>query len=68
MGAGDIITSQYVNSSVIQVSFEVSENDWCLIQQSGNWKRIRNFLVVSGNKGSQMSLIDKVNLLEKGAI
>lgn len=68
MGAGEISTYQYVNSEVIQVSFEVSDDDWCLIQQSENWKRIQNFLEVSESKGNQMSLIDKVNLLEKGEI
>ena len=68
MAVRDVVTSQYANSSVIQVSFEASEDDWCLIQQSENWKRIQNFLEVSESKGNQMSLIERVNLLEKGEI
>ena len=64
----DIIESKYINSSKMTVSFEVSSDDWCLIQQSENWKRIQNFLVVSESKGNQMSLTDKVMLLEKGEI
>lgn len=57
---------QYVNSSKVGVSFEVSHDDWCLIQQSELGKRLQNFLEVSESRGSQMSLIDKVTLLEKG--
>lgn len=61
----EIRTEQYVNSEKVKVSFEVSCDDWCLIQQSENWRRIQNFLEVSENKGSQMSLTDRVMLLEK---
>lgn len=64
----DIIESKYINASKMTVSFEVSNDDWCLIQQSENWKRIQNFLAVSESKGNQMSLTDKVMLLEKGEI
>lgn len=64
----DIIESKYINSSKMTVSFEVSSDDWCLIQQSETWKQLRNFLEVSESRGSQMSLIDRVTLLEKGSI
>lgn len=63
---GEIKTSQFIDSGVVRVSFEVSCDDWCLIQQSDTWKRIENFLAVSGSKDNPMSLIEKVNLLEMG--
>lgn len=61
-------TQQYINSETVKVSFEVSDGDWCLIQQSENWKRIQNFLEVSESKGNQMRLIDRIKLLETGEI
>lgn len=61
-----IVESQFINSDSVKVSFEVPCADWCLIQQSENWQRIQNFLEVSESRGSQMSLTDKVRLLEKG--
>lgn len=66
--AGEITTEQYANSSQVKVSFGVSHDDWCLIQQSEIWKQLRKFLEVSESRGSQMSLIDRVTLLEKGSI
>lgn len=57
-------TEQFVNSSQVKVFFEVSSVDWCLIQQSESWHHIQRFLEESENKGSQMSLREKVNLLE----
>nr|DAV35779.1 MAG TPA: hypothetical protein [Caudoviricetes sp.] len=64
----DVTTQQYINSPKVTVSFEVSSDDWCLIQQSESWKHIQNFLEVSESKGSQMCLTDRVMLLEKGEI
>lgn len=64
----EINTERYINSSKVTVSFEASDDDWCLIQQSENWKRIQNYLEVSESKGSQMCLLDKVRLLETGEI
>ena len=64
----EVQTIQYINSPKVTVSFEASNDDWCLIQQSENWKRIQNFLEVSESKGNQMCLIDKVRLLEMGEI
>lgn len=61
---GEIKTSQFIDSGVVRVSFEVSCDDWCLIQQSETWKRIENFLAVSGTTGKLMTLVEKVNLLE----
>ena len=52
----DVTTHQYINSPKVTVSFEVSSDDWCLIQQSESWKRIQNFLEVSESKGSRMCL------------
>ena len=57
-------TSQYVNSSQVKVSFEVSDDDWCLIQQSETWKRLQSFLEETKSKQNQMSLREKVVLLE----
>lgn len=59
-------TEQYVNSSQVKVSFGVSSDDWCLIQQSETWHRLQSFLEETKNKDSQMSLIEKVCLLEGG--
>lgn len=61
---GEITTTQFANSQVVKVSFEVLRDDWCLLLQSESWKRIQNFLVVSEKEGSRMSLKEKVNLLE----
>ena len=63
-----IETKQFVNSERVKVSFELSYDDWCLIQQSKNWRRIQNFLEVSESRGNRMNLKDKVRLLEKGGI
>lgn len=63
---GTFTTEQYVNSSQVKVSFSVSSDDWCLIQQSETWCRLSNFLAETGNKHNQMSLIEKVCLLEAG--
>lgn len=60
----DITTEQYVNSFQVKVSFELSRDDWCLIQQSESWRRILNFCEASESKDSQMSLREKVDLLE----
>lgn len=61
---GEIKTSQFINSATVKVSFEVPCEDWCLIQQSETWKRIEDFLAVSGSPCKQMTLVEKVNLLE----
>ena len=61
---GDVTTSQFVNSPVITVSFEIFDCDWYLLEQSETWKRIQNFLEVSRNKDNRMSLTERVNLLE----
>lgn len=58
------ITEQYVNSSQVKVSFAVSSDDWCLIQQSETWHRLQSFLEETKNRRTQMCLKDKVNLLE----
>lgn len=63
-GMAGYTTEQYVNSSRVRVSFEVSSDDWCLIQQSETWNHIQSFLEESESKGSRMSLKEKVNLLE----
>ena len=59
-------TEQYVNSSQVKVSFGVSSDDWYLIQRSETWRRLQNFLEETKNTSSQMSLIEKVRLLEEG--
>lgn len=64
--AGEITTEQYANSSQVKVSFEVSDDDWCLIRQSETWHRLGNFLAGTGSKHIQMSLTEKVRLLEEG--
>ncbi len=63
---GEINTTQFTDSQVMTVSFEISDDDWCLLRQSETWNRIENFLVESGNRDNRMSLIEKVNLLETG--
>ena len=63
---GEIKTGQFTNSSVVTVSFEIFDSDWCLVRQSETWNRIENFLSESGNKDNQMTLTEKVNLLEIG--
>lgn len=60
----EIATEQYINSLQVKVSFELSYDDWCLVQQSDSWRRILNFCEVSESKGGQMSLKEKVDLLE----
>lgn len=57
-------TEQYVNASQVKVSFELSHDDWCLVQQSETWKRLDSFLEETKSKHSQMSLREKINLLE----
>ena len=57
-------TEQYVNSSQVKVSFGVSSDDWYLIQQSETWRRLQSFLEETKSKHNQMSLREKVNLLE----
>lgn len=57
-------TAQYVNSSQVTVSFVVLDDDWCLIQQSETWKRLQSFLEETKSKHNQMSLREKVDLLE----
>lgn len=67
MEKGVFVTEQYVNSSQVKVSFGVSDDDWCLIQQSETWNRLQNFLEETKNKHSQMSMREKAKLLEGGA-
>lgn len=57
-------TERYVNSSQVTVSFGVLNDDWCLIQQSETWKRLQSFLEETKSKHNQMSLREKVDLLE----
>lgn len=59
-------TEQFVNSRQVEVSFSVFDDDWYLIRQSETWKRLENFLEETKNKHSQMTLMEKVNLLETG--
>lgn len=59
-----IETRQLINSEVAKVSFEIYENDLCLLQMSETWKRFQNFLEETQNKSSQMSLREKTDLLE----
>lgn len=59
-------TEQFANSRQVEVSFSVFDDDWYLIRQSETWKRLENFLEETKNKHSQMSLTEKVNLLEAG--
>jgi len=40
----DVTTQQYINSPKVTVSFEVSSDDWCLIQQSESWNEIERFV------------------------
>ena len=63
-----IETRQFINSEKVKVSFELSYDDWCLIQQSECWRHIQNFLEESESRGIQMPLKDKVRLLERGWI
>ena len=56
-------TEQCVNSSQVKVSFGVSCDDWCLIQQSETWKRLQSFLEETKSKHNQMSLREKVSLV-----
>lgn len=48
----------------IEVSFELSCDDWCLIRQSTHWKRILAFVEESEKRGSRMTLKEKTDLLE----
>ena len=57
-------TERYVNSSQVTVSFGALNDDWCLIQQSETWKRLQSFLEETKSKHNQMSLREKVDLLE----
>ena len=57
-------TERYVNSSQVIVSFGVLDDDWCLIQQSETWKRLQSFLEETKSRHNQMSLREKVDLLE----
>ena len=57
-------TERYVNSFQVTVSFGVLNDDWCLIQQSETWKRLQSFLEETKSKHNQMSLREKVDLLE----
>ena len=57
-------TERSVNSSQVTVSFGVLNDDWCLIQQSETWKRLQSFLEETKSKHNQMSLREKVDLLE----
>ena len=57
-------TERYVNSSQVTVSFGVLNDDWCLIQQSETWKRLHSFLEETKSKHNQLSLREKVDLLE----
>nr|DAT47348.1 MAG TPA: hypothetical protein [Caudoviricetes sp.] len=59
-------TEQFVNSRQVEVSFSVFDDDWYLIRQSETWKRLENFLEETKNKHNQMSLTERVNLLESG--
>lgn len=59
-----VTTEKYVNSSQVKVSFGVSCDDWCLIQQSETWKRLQSFLAETKSKHNQMSLREKASLLE----
>ena len=64
----EVETMEFIHTGKVKVSFEVSQNDWCLVQQSKCWQHIQNFFEVSENKDSQISLIERVNLLETGEI
>ena len=57
-------TERYVNSSQVTVTFGVLDDDWCLIQQSETWKRLQSFLEETKSRHNQMSLREKVDLLE----
>lgn len=59
-------TEQFVNSRQVEVSFSVFDDDWYLIRQSETWKRLENFLEEAEKNRSQMTLMEKVNLLETG--
>lgn len=59
-------TEQFVNSRQVEVSFSVFDDDWYLIQQSETWKRLEKFLEEAEKNRSQMTLMEKVNLLETG--
>ena len=61
----EITTEQFVNSDSTKVSFSVHNDDWCLIQQSETWKRLQSFLTETESRRNQMSLREKVNLLEE---
>ena len=65
---GEIKICEFINSEVLKVSFELFRDDWNLMQQSDTWKRIENFLAVSGITGETMSQVQKVNLLEAGSL
>lgn len=63
---GSYSTEQFVNSENVYVEFKVREDDWNLIQQSEPWKRLAKFLEEAEKNRSQMTLMEKVNLLETG--
>lgn len=63
---GVIETSQYVNSPVVTVSFQILDSDWCLLEKSKIWRRIENFLAETGKGSSRMSRKEKKALLVKG--
>jgi len=60
----ETITKQWTGSSKKTVSFEISDDDWCLLQMSEPWDRIQRFLDESESRGNQMSLKERVDLLE----
>lgn len=47
------------------ISFRVPDDDWYLVRQSHPWRLIVGFLEECEKRGSQMSLTEKADLLEK---
>ncbi len=59
-----IETSQFINSDSVKVSFEILSDDWCLFLMSQTGKRFQNYLKETQSRSSQMSLKEKISLLE----
>lgn len=54
---------KYINSQPV-ISFSLPFPDWYLLEQSEFWHRLDRYLEACQNTSSQMSLQEKIDLLE----
>lgn len=59
---GWIATKNITSPQKWTVSFEIYDNDWCLLQKTEFWKQFENFLTETQNKNSRMSQQEKKDL------